>query len=331
MRVGFANDEIRENFLETCKRKLGVSSWSGLASYLKIHRNLLYRYRDGDLLLSEEHYNSLVRLLNHKFTIMNSYIYFKDDHWGKAKGGRNAYNKNKEFFKIGRKKGLKKLLSMSERCFTFNLNQNLSIELCEFIGAFIGDGFTGNYQNHYTTQFTGDRRYDYGYYEQVIIPISKQLFNNINCYISEKDNTLRVKYYSKALFLFLTEQFNLPPGLKVYTVKIPYIIIEHGKDYVFPTLRGIFDTDGCIFYDKRPIYKKPYPRIEIKLINETLILQIRDLLTQYGFSPAINGKKTVVYLYGKQVDFFFEQIGSSNSRHLKRFEEGLTNPRNLGS
>ncbi len=319
-RVLFDSKSIRDSFFESCRIALGNCSWNKLYQYLEIHRSLGYRYKKGLLLLPEAYYERLLQRLNErKISFFSGNISFKEDNWGLKKGGRMAYLQNKNFFKIGRKKGLKRLLLAAQRkIHRFNVRQPLTLELCEFLGAFIGDGFTANYNGHCMTQFTGDRRYDKEYYNEVIVPFAKKLFNKNPC-IREKENFYRVTYNSKQLFIFLTKRFKFPKGIKSYTVKIPEPIIKRGKQYVYAAIRGIFDTDGCIFYDKRACYKRPYPRITFNLVNPTLICQLKDLFIEYGFLPSTAEHNTFLHLYGPQADRFFKEISSSNTKHLRRY------------
>ena len=54
--------------------------------------------------------------------------------------------------------------------YDFEFNMPLSEELCEFLGCFIGDGFTNKYNRTGQTQFAGDSRFDQQYYKEIIIP-----------------------------------------------------------------------------------------------------------------------------------------------------------------
>ncbi len=208
------------------------------------------------------------------------------------------------------------------RKYLINKNQKLTVKLCEFLGAFIGDGFTAKYLRCGFTQFTGDARYDKKYYIDYFIPLSKEIFNNIGVKVKEHGNIFRVNYYSTDLFEFLTERFSFPTGKKVYSVLIPKEIISSGKKFIFATLRGIFDADGHVYFDCRQIYKKPYLRIELKLANKNLILQIEEILNKEGFSPYVCHLKesSHLYVYNKNAGNFVDKIGFSNSRHLERLK-----------
>ena len=89
------------------------------------------------------------------------------------------------------------------------------------------------------------------------------------------------------------------------------------------TIRGIFDTDGCVFLDKRKAYKKPYPRVTLQSASIDLINQLEDYLSK-DFNLYVNksnrdGYRNYIEIYGhKQLERFLKQIGFSNKRHLNR-------------
>lgn len=159
----------------------------------------------------------------------------------------------------------------------------LSKEVCEFIGAFIGDGFFNCYNNKlYHIEFSGDKRFDFNYYNKIIIPIIKKEILELNPHISftKDENTMKVRFFSKKLFCFLKQEFGFKPGVKTYTVSIPDRIIDAGEEYINQAIRGIFDTDGCIFLDRRKSYKMPYPRITINTASKPLYNQLQSYLSK---------------------------------------------------
>ena len=183
---------------------------------------------------------------------------------------------------------------MGKAKYNFDINMKLNEELCEFIGAFIGDGFYNIYQpGKYIIQFTGDYILDYHYYKNTIIPIGSKLFDNTNPKIKKKKdkNALIVNYLSKNLFYMFKYRFNFPQGKKAKKVIIPSEIINiKDKKLIYATIRGIFDTDGGVFLDKRKIYKKPYPRITLKISSTELFKQIKEIL-ENEFKLFISKKK----------------------------------------
>ncbi len=242
---------------------------------------------------------------------------------GCRKGGLTTYWKYPHIFENGRMIGLQKLLEIHDK-HSFDINLKLSTELCEFIGAFIGDGFTRRYRNHYLTQFTGDARYEGGYFKYSLAPIARRLFN-ISPSFKTLGNTLRMNFYSKSLYLLFTKRFHMPLGRKNLAVKIPEEIIEGEHCFVAGALRGIADTEGTVYFDLRSIYNAPYPRIQICTTSQPLACQIREILACLKYSIYVREDnraehpRLYVEIYGlKQLQKWLREIGFSNEKHLNK-------------
>src|SRR3989344_9051392 len=200
----------------------------------------------------------------------------------------------------------------------------LNSELCELVGAFIGDGYLSRYgKNHLVVGISGNAVLDEEYLKLHVSPIVKKYFPSAKPSFSYRndENTLQLRFYSPELADFLLS-LGFLPGIKTRTVKIPSII-EQDKKLLYATIRGIFDTDGCLFLDKRKKYKKPYPRITIQIASIPLISQLEKHLSLefslYVDKSNRDGKRNTLEIYGhKQLERFLKQIGFSNKRHWSK-------------
>ena len=116
------------------------------------------------------------------------------------KNVKKAYLINIKKFDEGRKKGIHSI-KLSRRKHTKYLFSDFELtpEICEFVGAFIGDGFFNCYKNKlYHIEFAGDSRYDLDYYKKVIIPSIKSIVPNIkpHIYKVKSRNSIRIIFYS---------------------------------------------------------------------------------------------------------------------------------------
>ena len=174
------------------------------------------------------------------------------------------------------------------------------------------------------TQFAGHSTLDNEYFVKTLIPFIKMISPNSNPILTKKDNTLRLTIYSKEFHNLLTERFRFTAGKKTYTVTIPKDIINlKDSKMINLCVRGIYDTDGCIFYDKRKIYKNPYLRINLTSVSSVLIKQIYNILKELNLNPRIttNYNKHVIQINGVQnCKKFIEIIGFSNKRHLDKIK-----------
>jgi len=207
-------------------------------------------------------------------------------------------------------------------------NIKLNKEICELIGAFIGDGYFGTYgkkQNVYLVGVSGDKKLDEDYLKNYLKPLIKKNFpfTRPKLYYRNDENTLMLRVHSKKLYNFFVK-IGFKQGEKSHSVKIPKIILEK-EEFMKSTVRGIFDTDGCFFLDKRKVYKKPYPRITLQLASIDLINQLEKYLskhfTLYVYKRNRDGCRNYVEIYGhKQLEKFLKQIGFSNPRHLNKIK-----------
>ena len=160
-------------------------------------------------------------------------------------------------------------------------NKELNPEICEFIGAFIGDGYLGNYglkKNQYVLGLAGDKKLDEDYFNNYLKPLIKRNFpfTRPKIYYRRDENTIMFRINSKELYGFFIN-LSFKNGKKSRNIRIPEEIVKI-NDFMDSTIRGIFDTDGCIFMDKRKSYNKPYPRITLQSSSLNLINQLERCL-----------------------------------------------------
>lgn len=208
-------------------------------------------------------------------------------------------------------------------------NIKLNKEICEFIGAYIGEGYLAHYGKHqYLIGISGDKKYDEDYLKNYLVSLIKRNFPSTKprLYYRTDENTLMLRVNSKQLYdLFIKFGFNT--GKKSRNIKIPENILKN-KEFMNATIRGIFDTDGCIFLDKREAYKKPYPRITLQLSSQKLLDQLENHLSR-NFKLYVNknnrdGYRNYIEIYGhRHLETFLKQIGFSNKRHLDKIKMPL--------
>ena len=200
----------------------------------------------------------------------------------------------------------------------------ISQNLCEFIGAIIGDGNLWTDGSRYRIELTGDPKLDREYY-MYLSKIAFQLFEKEPYQLKVRERGLRFRLQSKKAFNVLTI-LGIPVGKeKSHTIEIPTQIIERGWNYVKWTIRGIADTDGTLFFSRKT-YKLPvYPTIEIRTYSRNLASQITEVLGQNGFRTRPRGNEKIgfhVALYGfRMLGKWMKEIGFSNARHINRLRQ----------
>ena len=190
-------------------------------------------------------------------------------------------------------------------------------KLAEFLGILFGDGYFLNKRNKYTIGIALNLSEDSLYFEYVASLI-KELFN-INPTVQKRkaQNRLDLIINSKAVFWYL-RMLGFPIGVKKNRLTTPNWIIKN-KDFIKSFLRGIFDTDGSLFFAKRGTYKlNEYPVIEIKMCDSKFIDQLSKLLSLLGFKSV--KRKYKIQLNGRELtEKWINEIGIRNFNSISRY------------
>ena len=183
-------------------------------------------------------------------------------------------------------------------------------------------------KKQYVVGFAGNKSLDEAYLKDYLKPLIERNFEGCSpkIYYRTDENTIMLKIYSKQVYdYFKCLGFN--PGKKSSIVKIPEEILSNELFLKF-TIRGIFDTDGCVFFDKRKGYTRAYPRITLQMKSIILIEQLEKHLSMkfklYVNKSNRDNHRNYLEIYGhKQLESFLKEIGFSNSRHLNRISASM--------
>ena len=208
-------------------------------------------------------------------------------------------------------------------------------ELAEFVGVFIGDGCLSEYarknrpSNVRVILFTGSWEKDSDYYQRIIKDISYKYFKyGIRIYHRKDDNTVRFFITNKNAISFLIALgYNFGP--KSETVFILSVIFNN-KNCSLACIRGIFNTDGCIYkrYNKmyrnhKKLYSK-YKVVQFKSNSYLLIKQIDLILKRENIlvNKIIKDKKASVLRITSQkdIDKFISIVGMNHNYHINRIK-----------
>lgn len=319
-RIYFESKKIRKTFFEKVLEFNYIDKWNDFIIKFDVPRKTLDSYKNGRLTLPYDLYKKITMNFNKDLILFfEKNILYRDSNWGKIKGGISTYLKHKEIFQNGRKMAHAKL---KNRIANFDINQILTQKLSYFIGLFIGDGFTNKYGRYYLIQFTGDKRKEKTYYLEIIAKFSNELFN-LNPKIKEenKTNALRVNFYSIDLFKLITERFKIKAGRKSRDVLIPEEILDSNNKILLSCIAGIYDAEGCFYYDKREYYKTPYPAIALHMNNPLLIKQISEIFLKNNLPHSYTKNYSTLYIYGKNnVKSFLSKIKLLNPKYKPKIE-----------
>lgn len=188
-----------------------------------------------------------------------------------------------------------------------------SVHLAEFFGIMLGDGGINNpWQATITVNATKDREF-----VQYIKELVKRLFGvTSTSFIYKKKNAERILINGISLVDFLVSE-GLPRGNKLRAgLTIPTWILRNSK-YSYACVRGLIDTDGCIFIHIHTIAGKRYRNIGLNFSSRSpeLIYQVAAIMEKSGIMPHVNARGTDIFLYRKEaVERYIKIFGSSNAR-----------------
>jgi len=139
----------------------------------------------------------------------------------------------------------------------------------------------------------------------------------------KNENTVDIRTFRKERVLGVIENIGLKISPKWNRTKIPEKFM---KEEHFPSvLKGLFDADGSVtIFNNNGVL---YPRLEIKICPSMVQGQIQMILDKLNFNYRVQkldkGKIRVRINGKKELERWFEIIGSSNNLHKKRAQQFL--------
>lgn len=192
-------------------------------------------------------------------------------------------------------------------------------DLAEFIGIMLGDG--GIASKSKQVQITLNNKDDKEYIK-FICEIIKKLFNRVPS-ISKYSNCLASKIVISSMDLidYLIE-LGLKRGNKIeQQVNIPDWI-KQNKLYSIACIRGLVDTDGCIFNHSYRVNGKVYnyKKLSFTSYSKPLRYSVFKIMKDNGLNPRLAQGRDVRLDSIKDMRRYFQIFNSHNPKHLKRLK-----------
>ncbi len=210
----------------------------------------------------------------------------------------------------------------------------IDAKLAELCGIQIGDGCLSVNSRYHECAISGDIREEREYYENHVIPLFNEKIS-----VPLINKTIIGKEYPKSgvygfyIFDKRIVDFFVKIGFKTgkkTNVEIPEAILKN-KDIHRFFLRGLFDTDGSIFFQKSNSTKNPvhkFPIIKLSSTSKKLVEQLKIMVEDDGYTPLLQkpykGKRNKhavhhISIYRRsEVLRWIEEIGFSSSKHLTK-------------
>lgn len=254
-----------------------------------------------------------------------------DDYWYTAKGGKISGQKVfKRYGNFGtpegRRLGAQRALATHRRKKTgFFTPKEIqlpaySADLAEFIGILIGDGSVTSHQVTITLHRVDDREY-----LQFVRDLCRRLFDIEASLTCRRDSSVCNVVISRVRLISFLTSMGLPIGSKVrYQVEIPTWIVSDPQ-YVVRCLRGLFDTDGCLYIDRHHYKDQTYYHSAMAFTNRSLpVLNFfKNTLEQLGFHPTQKTPYCIFLRRNGEIIRYFQAVGSSNPKHLNKLQRFL--------
>lgn len=254
-----------------------------------------------------------------------------DRFWYTKKGGRAGYKKvlekygeipkNEEFRKEKWKEWWNTEGSKKNRIIgstkTYRKAPH-SKKLAEFIGIMIGDGGITRYQITITLNKESDDKYIL-YVEKLIYELFKIKPKR---YVKKETKALSLVISRKLLNDYLVI-LGLKSGNKLsQNLDIPDWVMKNAE-YSKMCLRGLVDTDGCVFHEIHNIKGKKYSYARLNFVtgSSALAMSVMKIFVDCNFNSKLrkNGKNHAVQLENKrEIWEYFKVIGTSNPKHTDR-------------
>ena len=210
---------------------------------------------------------------------------------------------------------------------------SISSELAEETGWHIGDGSMNFYKHDGKQkgiyQLRGHIEDDKPHYLERIKPLFKQIYD-LDISLREMPSTrvFGFQIWNSELVKF-KQNLGLPLGKK-WDISIPSVFLQ-SNELKSAVIRGIFDTDGCVYLNKN---RKLYPHLHISTICPTLSKQLSDLLNGLGirttvytelFNKDFNRQKAYrLTIRGEEMlHKFMKIIQPKNPKHIAKYQKFL--------
>jgi DNA-binding transcriptional regulator WhiA len=216
-----------------------------------------------------------------------------------------------------------------------NIPSKISTELAEEFGWHIGDGSMNFYKNRGKLrgfyQLRGHIEDDEVHYTKRIKPLFEKLYGiKLNIRKMPSTRVIGFQIWNNDIINF-KKSFGLPLGKK-FNIKIPENFLTNDK-LKKSILRGIFDTDGGIYLEKKN--GKLYPRIYITTISLNLSEQLLNLFNELGFritrysqlypSKFNRQRSYILTIRGCEMFHkFMKEIRPENPKHQQKYSTWLT-------
>ena len=317
----------QENFLKAVKAKTGLS-WDEIADLCEICPRSLRDWRREKYKMSLEAARELVRMAEVQTPIIFKII---SEHWSTKKAARVAgFIRMAKYGNPGTPEGRRKgglRTQELRRLFPEKYPRvvskkkikipQLSPLLAELVGIMLGDGHVSNHQVLVYVNSETDAGY-----ELFVRNMISELFGIKPTISLCTDCKVQIVRTSSVDLVKYLNSIGLARGNKVEKqVGVPHWVFNE-PEWMKSCLRGLWDTDGCIYQDKHTINDKKSINPGMTFANRSLPLLsfVQKALLELGYTPRRSNRFSVFLRREKEIHRYFREIGTNNPKHWRRFQ-----------
>ncbi len=193
-----------------------------------------------------------------------------------------------------------------------------SAHLAEFVGMVLGDGTIARYQ----IVITLSAKVDVAYTDYVVALVTR-LFKEPPAVYARPASSVNNITISRRNIIEFCVSLGLVPGNKVYhQVRIPEWIMGD-THYRIACVRGLVDTDGCIFNECHNIKSVRYCYPRLAFVNHSIPLRegVHQILNELGLEAKHRNNRSVHLESKDDIVKYFKLVGTSNPKHRIRYEQ----------
>jgi hypothetical protein len=192
-----------------------------------------------------------------------------------------------------------------------------SVELAEFAGIMMGDGGMSRYQAIISLNSRDDAAYTV-----FVVRLVRKLFRVTPAVYRDKSALVNDIVISRRKIVEYLHALGLPIGNKIRQGLDMPQWVRQNPAYAIACVRGLMDTDGCVFTHSYRVNGKrySYKKIAFTSASPLLVASVSSVLRGAGLSPRIaRGGRDVRIDRVEEVRRYFQLVGTHNPKHLKRY------------
>jgi hypothetical protein len=331
------NSGKQRRFMSKVQENLGLS-WEKIGQLVKLSPHTLRDWKREKFLAKKEVLLQLSQLSNARLPTI---IEERKEWWSayqQASAGARA--RMKIYGPPGTPEGRRKggLISQKKRrenpdfyrqlgCNVRNkfLQPKPSDKLAEFVGIMLGDGSITDNQIRVTLNNKNDVQYS-----KCVSNHIQELFGKKPSILPRKQKNARNVLLSGVNLVNYCLTIGLVKGNKIKAqVDIPEWI-KKNKQYYLACIRGLFDTDGCLYthihWTKGILYRNL--GLCFTSYSKPLLRSFYEGVRQLGFKASI--RKSHVYMYSlEDIEEFLKVVKPRNIKQVEKLRYHISNPKRM--